>query len=504
MDDLIYELSNEDNFQSLPPPTPQALYKFIRPETFSHNLFIENNQQKNYPIFESDCNILFCWDSSRSSLYYAFEMYQIIKANSFPPNLGGPKIKFLITEFREDPDFWCQAFKDLFFKYTGTEETIDSFLKDAIIRPKLKEIRLRQGQIPYDQNEPEGHLYQPTQVVFFGDLSKAKYKITCDLIHSQRSYNRKEYHSILNHSFNFICLYYEFNLAKNMYKIFPKSKPQTSEDHSKIIEFDDIQRIDFKNFIPTKEQPENVYAVYTKSYKPNDLRTRNIIVDDIIDSLSSHKLAKHFPLAAQLRKIKKESIRAAKNMKLTAEELIEVGLNSGLLENYPNTEEAKTKILAGDFYEFIVINDTEINHETKIKNIEKEKMNLSIDIMRRGLERGIHIRAKEYTKEQLPRKNIYDEFQIFIYSSYLNYKSNWKEDNRFIPECHWYNKKIILSPSTSAGHIHLGLRSRIQKTNNRWFTLKEEPRREYCQETQSFKIFYKSKIINNLLGNWGY
>ena len=177
--------------------------------------------------------------------------------------------------------------------------------------------------------------------------------------------------------------------------------------------------------------------------------------------------------------------------------MLALELNTGLIES---AGYSTRDILNEPPIEFIVINDSDKLDSIIESDSNKEKNNLGMDIKRRGLQRGFNIHLKYYCKKDLPLEDLYSTFDAFIYSSFLNSKSQWKEDNRFIPECYHYNKKVFFGPKTKNFNLHPGLRFRIDAAKNHSHSLKESQ----IRVSEIEKNLYKSKIINNLLGFWGY
>ena len=456
-------------------------------------------------------------DSSRSSLYYAYEMYRLLVANSFPVEFGGPKIKIVITDFEHSSKVYSELesaqlnpsnnpnlknfendiFFSLFTKYKGIKNDIRRFLSDVLFRYEPTEIRMRKGQVPYNENEVEQDKYQPTNLVYFGDISKVSFKLVADNIHSQMSYNQEEFSFIeKQHDFNYFCSYYDYNLHEVISTLFPEKVPAESP---KIISFNDSIRISYEHQVKPKDYEHQeiflgAYLVYSKEYNQDeDTTTRNIIIDDILEAIPTRYLT---PKAKELRLSKKETLSTF-HKELNDDEMLALELNTGLIETAGyNTRD----ILNEPPIEFIVINDSDKLDSIIESDSNKEKNNLGMDIIRRGLQRGFNIHLKYYCKKDLPLEDLYSTFDAFIYSSFLNSKSQWKEDNRFIPECYHYNKKVFFGPKTKNFNLHPGLRFRIDAAKNHSHSLKESQ----IRVSEIEKNLYKSKIINNLLGFWGY
>ncbi len=456
-------------------------------------------------------------DSSRSSLYYAYEMYRLLVANSFPVEFGGPKIKIVITDFEHankvytelesaqlNPsnnsnlkNFENDIFFSLFTKYKGIKNDIRRFLSDVLFRYEPTEIRMRKGQVPYNENEVEQDKYQPTNLVYFGDISKVSFKLVADNIHSQMSYNQEEFSFIeKQHDFNYFCSYYDYNLHEVISTLFPEKIPAESP---KIISFNDSIRISYEHQVKPKDYEHQeifcwAYLVYSKEYNQDeDTTTRNIIIDDILEAIPTRYLS---PKAKELRLSKKETLSTF-HKELNDDEMLALELNTGLIESAGYSTK---DILNEPPVEFIVINDSDKLDSIIESDSNKEKNNLGMDIIRRGLQRGFNIHLKYYCKKDLPLEDLYSTFDAFIYSSFLNSKSQWKEDNRFIPECYHYNKKVFFGPKTKNFNLHPGLRFRIDAAKNHSHSLKESQ----IRVSEIEKNLYKSKIINNLLGFWGY
>ena len=456
-------------------------------------------------------------DSSRSSLYYAYEMYRLLVSNSFPVEFGGPKIKIVITDFEHASKVYTELetsqlnpsnnpnlknfendiFFSLFTKYKGTKNDIKRFLSDVLFRYEPIEIRMRKGQVPYNENELEQDQYKPTNIVYFGDITKVPFKLVADNIHSQMSYNQEEFNSIeKQHNFNYFCSYYDYNLHEVISTLFPEKTPAESP---KIITFNDNIRISYEHQVRPQEYNNQeifhgAYLVYSKEYNHDeDTTTRNIIIDDILEAIPTRYLT---PKAKELRLSKKETLSTFYK-ELNDDEISALELNTGLIES---TGYNIIDIHNEPPIEFIVINDSDKLDINFNSDSNKEKNNLGMDIIRRGLQRGFNIHLKYYCKKDLPLEDLYSNFDAFIYSSFLNSKSQWKEDNRFIPECYHYNKKVFFGPKTKNFNLHPGLRFRIDAAKNHSHSLKESQ----IRVSEIEKNLYKSKIINNLLGFWGY
>lgn len=456
-------------------------------------------------------------DSSRSSLYYAYEMYRLLVSNSFPVEFGGPKIKIVITDFEHTDKVYTESestqlnpsnnhnlknfendiFFSLFTKYKGIKNDLRRFLSDVLFRYEPTEIRMRKGQVPYNENEVEQDKYKPTNLVYFGDISKVSFKLVADNIHSQMAYNQDQFSIIeKQHDFNYFCSYYDYNLHQVISSLFPEKVPAESP---KIISFNDSIRISYEHQVKPKaydnqEMFFGAYLVYSKEYnQAEDINTRNIIIDDILEAIPTRYLT---PKAKELRLSKKETLSTF-HKELNDDEISALELNTGLIES---TGYSTRDIHDEPPIEFIVINDSDKLDSIIESDSNKEKNNLGMDIIRRGLQRGFNIHLKYYCKKDLPLEDLYSTFDAFIYSSFLNSKSQWKEDNRFIPECYHYNKKVFFGPKTKKFNLHPGLRFRIDAAKNHSHSLKESQ----IRVSEIEKNLYKSKIINNLLGFWGY
>ena len=549
---------NKDTYQSFQEEEKTRRLSSIIKATdwkfFQDNLFLENNAGYMYRLNEivdltgklldaddgsqiiakdavhknpQKVDICLVVDSSRSSLYYAYEMYRTLVNNSFPSEFGGPNIKIIITDFNHSTKMYSEigasqlnpssnlnlagfendAFYSIFTKYKGKTKDIKRFLQDVLFRYKPTEIKLYSGQVPYNENEETGDSYQPTNLVYFGDISKTDIKFAADNIHSQLCYTQEEFSIIENkHKFNYFCSYYDENLHKVLDSLPDTERP--SWDSPKLLKFDDVIRINYEEHSqPIKYDNSDIYAgaylIYSKGYDATaSITVRNIILDDILEAVPTRLLQ---PLAKDLRLYKKDNLHSIAStfnkVEFSEVELQALEASTGLIQDLNITiEDVQNQIPI----EFIIINDSDIldfeEHQTENQNIIKEKNNLSIDIIRRGLERGLNIHVKYYCKKDLPLEDIYSTFEAFIYSAYLNPKSQWKEDNRFIPECYTYDKKVYFGPKTKNFNLHPGLRFRINAAKNHAHSLKESQ----IRISEIEKNLYKSKIINNLLGYWGY
>lgn len=506
------------------------------------NIFLENNKDyisEGLGFIDSTVDIaivcLYSEDKNSvgisSSIFEAFEIYQMIKINSLPYDLGGPKIRLIFTDYLVSDEgfvtktnlgpnrnYGNEILKAIFIKYDGTKALLEEMQRDIIFLNRPKEIRIKKSQLPYqDQN------YKPSNILIVdGPTDKnnetlKRIQLEADNLHLPLSDQKGFSIELFNtkEDINFFCLYIDERIRPYIYNIY--------RDSPRIFIFNDIKRINFWFFRykdleardsrynydrqtiekfknGTLVPSENIdftsrnlnYRRYLLYLTPNSRAIKKVkrstetgeinetypieLLDDIIDSLRSTDLNNI------AKKLKEEKIELQKILRGFGEPKEPKVNNKDIIEAkklYTNSEYTLDDILA-----------EKISVHFVIVGLDESNIDFREALQHRALMRGINSTCEVYTFNTLPIENIHSKYDVYIYTPTLK---DWDASPRFIPEAIYYNKKIYFTKlARKESSKNIALKLRIEDTEKHFGFINED----------DLWYFPKMQLTRNLLGYW--
>lgn len=469
--------------------------------------------------------------------------------------------------------------KAIFTKYKGTKKDIYDLESDLIFSWHPSAIVLRKNQIPYNETTVLKEKYIPSSIVFVDGKIPEKTLIQSDNLHLclySHGFSKQDYidlHQYQSIHYNFLCLYTDQRI-KSLLNIY--NNPIYT-DQANILLYDDRPKICFELMEKNKldilnesvhdinnKNIDSTYMVYLpkgtrSSYTQNGSKDKDFLdgILDVIDFKHLNPIAKEIQIEInskikeqrlQKRKLLKEKFledekelqKTIKDSTLTrsekkiarvaAKESIKECFNESLQQIDSNIIEEINQNYIEEFgYKTEdILNELGNNSPTiLIVGLNDSNRNFEASLLRRALQRGIALNIKVYLQKELPIANLFNEFGTYIYTPNVDPNGDPIDnllldyDTRFIPECIWNKKKIVLaseleeykndkinkmllkgqlnvtnltSPGTtvisSKYHPLIGLNMRIKDLTNTFHIINE----------QQYKP--TSKLTNNLLGNW--
>lgn len=506
-DDGYYDDESKDEVyldDQLPPdetPIPVQTYFDIVKDNYNNNVdFLKTNlhlskyidqfegmkiiqEEDNNQLFTSAdilivCNLGMNYTGPNSAVYKAYEMYHRLQMDNIDPDLGGLRIQLLFCDWFDVSKTLALEFykneilKAIFTKYKGSKDMYTRLNRDIIFLKQPKLIAQRIMKFPYCND------YLPSSMVLV-DTNKGEIPdvlLQVDNLHIiSDQFLEKDF--IKNkESINFFCLYTDFRTSNHIIR------KENFYNHPRVIVYDNIERILFNEFAPTSSTNDNYYNVEhlkdtTKFliYIKENAGVHD--ADEIIEAIPMKylntlgqdlrkekiQLKKQFQIyndSNKLTKIQKEAINA-----------------SGQLQN--------SKFESDRLYEEIKITFIIVGLNETNRNFEEV-------LVSRAAQKGILINTIVFNQDQLPISDLFSWFDIYIYSNAIK-----QDPSRFIPECKFYNKKIIYTKSVKKYlNYNFSMKVRINDTEKHFNILDEytiyDPK----------KMLPKSKLLKNLLGYW--
>ena len=479
-----------------------------------------------------------------SSIFEAFEIYQMLKINHLPNDLGGPKIRLIFTDYMVSPEtgystktdlgpnknYGNEILKSIYIKYDGTRALLEEMQRDIIFLNRPKEIIIKKKELPYSDLS-----YTPSNLVIIdGPTDKninclIDIKLVADNLHlpilEQRGFGIELFNSMKD--INFFCLYIDDRIKPYIYNIY--------NDSPRVLIYNDIKRINFWFFRYkdlTAKDPEynydrniiekfknglkhpkgidfstknNNYKRYLLYLTPNSRMIKKDknnsysieLLDDIIDSLRITDLN---PIAKKIKEDRTQFISILKATTQSSDNKETDTPDTPNTSNTPNTIstlnidnkellEAKKLFTDSEYTLEDILNDG-ISVHFVLVGLDESNSDFEEALLHRAFLRGINATSKVFSFDTLPITNIHSEYDVYIYTPTLK---DWDGSPRFIPEAIYYNKKLYFTKlARKDSSKNIALKLRIDDTEKHFGFINED----------DMWYFPKMQLTRNLLGYW--
>lgn len=504
------------------------------------NMFLENNKDYiteglEYNDPSVDIAIVCMYSENKnnngisSSIFEAFEIYQMLKINSLPPDLGGPVIKLIFTDYNVDDEnkrfgtktylgpnnnYGNEILKAIFIKYDGTKAILNSLQNDCIFLNRPSKITIKKNPLPYSENTIPSNLLIIDGPTENNIKNLINMELVADNLHlpilDRIGFGIELYNSKVE-DVNFFCLYLDKRLKNYIYNLYLESPRVYLYDDIKRIAFgffrhkdlsakDHINNLDRNVVERLKKEPNTMEEYSTKNVNyrryclyltPNSRAMNKVqgpdgkftypieMLDDIIDSLRSTDLN---PIAKKIKDERNQFIETVKSYKTEETEFIK------------EAKEAK-KFFANTNYTLDDIFNDKISIHFVLIGLNENNRDFEEALLHRALLRGIYATSEVYSFNELPIENIHSKYDVYIYTPT---NKDWDASPRFIPEAIYYGKKIYFTKLGKKETKNNGLKGnyallrRIEDTEKHFGFINED----------DIYHFPKMQLTRNLLGYW--